>query len=174
MRAVVTCAIPFSFPDGNPVSLRIALGNDIAVDTILGWPFIYSVQGVIDAAANTFLARKLSTTFPISLRHPPSTTNPGIPTVPTQTTISHHRTIDNRPSWMSQPLPPLPLPQTPSPPPTSNIPIASPHTAPPTDKATEQRPADELPTIDPNFRQFVSAYHTASGNITAQDFQQAP
>ena len=107
LSAVITYSLPYTFPDGGSVKLRIALGKDVTVPTILGWPFISCVHGLIDAAANSFLARKLDTSFPIIMENPsthtpPTTASPN-PTTPT-TNINRPK-IDNRPAWLAQTTP---------------------------------------------------------------------
>ena len=103
LRAVVTYILPHSLPDGSPINLSIALGDDVAVDTIVGWPFCHAVHGLIDCLSNTFLARRLDTTFPISLQ-PPSSSNPppSLHTTTATTPAPHRPNIDNRPAWIAR------------------------------------------------------------------------
>ena len=112
LRAVVTYILPYAFSDGSPVHLAIALGDDVSVDTIVGWPFCHAVHGVIDCLSNIFYARLLETEFPIVLRPPSASTGPTAATTSASTQFPRTNPrpkIDNRPAWMTkQPLPPTP------------------------------------------------------------------
>lgn len=112
LRAVVSYFVPYIGTDGSTVSIRIALGDTVSVNTILGWPFIYGVQGLIDSLSSTFVARHLDNlSFPITLREPAYD-----PTPPTTLVATSNRlTIDNRPAWQSR-LAPIPTPPTAQPP----------------------------------------------------------
>ena len=119
LRAVIIYKLPFTFPDGRPVTLNIALGDNMAVHTILGWPFITSVRGLIDSSNMTFSAQNLNTTFPIIMQNPSTTAQPTpLKPPPVYTTTPNRPSIDNRPAWLAaaeattSPPPPPPKPPT--------------------------------------------------------------
>jgi hypothetical protein len=120
LRAVITYHLPYTFVDGSPVKLSIALGTDVSVNTILGWPFTTSVRGLIDCGSHTFLARDLdNTTFDITPAVPLLTDS--VPTHTTRASVKPQqpRGIDNRPAWLTHPTV-TPLPAAPiNPPPTT-------------------------------------------------------
>ena len=148
LRAVIIYRLPYIFPDGRPVTLNIALGDNMAVHTILGWPFITSARGLIDTNSMTFTAHNINTTFPIIMQNPSAIAQPQPPKLPpVYTTTPNRPKIDNRPAWLAN------AKATPNPPP------------PPTPKPPTQPPMDPYES----YRHFVQAFHTQS-SIYNPDF----
>jgi len=170
LRAVVSYNMHYKHSDGGPCVLNIALGTDVSVDTIVGWPFIQAVDGLIDARNYTFLARELSnTSFPIlcgqpTLSHPP----PPLP---------KPRQVNNLPAWLDKPqLPPSP----PSPPLAQTTDTDTPDTDNP-DTSTASTSSDiysatfSAPTTDHQPQTPVSVMHAlASSAIPASPAKLLP
>ena len=150
LRAVVTYILPYTFSDGSPVHLSIALGDDIAVNTILGWPFCHAVHGLLDCRSSTFLARQLNATFPVHLRPPSNPQPPPSAAVDPQHSLltepkpTPRPTIDNRPAWLSRKK--------------VHFPDSDLHTL--------------AQTADPSLPALTSTFHHL--NSLTQDFQSAP
>lgn len=158
LRAVITYHLPYTFVDGSPVKLSIALGTEVSVNTIVGWPFVASVRGLIDCGSNTFLARDLgNTSFSITPAVPLLTDS-----IPTHTTLPSRR-IDNRPAWQSHPPTPHPLPTLPPPPPPQPTTGPPPPPIPPPTTATLHAAASAAPE---SLQWFLSQHQ--------QDFCDAP
>eukprot|EP00957_Ditylum_brightwellii_P002364 181208-Ditylum_brightwellii.AAC.1 len=49
--------------DGNPTLLKIAIGNNVAVNVILGYPFIESTKMMIDVTDNIAESKELNAIF---------------------------------------------------------------------------------------------------------------
>ena len=144
LRAVITYTMPYTFSDGSPVLLKIALGDDVSVNTIVGWPFCSAVSGLIDCHSNTFLARNLETTFPIHLRTPNNLDGTNAFPIPAPTR-NPRPNIDNRPAWMSR-----------SARQTNTTELATTHSE--TNQSQTQKPEPEwFPSVD-----FHQAFHQAA------------
>jgi hypothetical protein len=65
LTAVVRYHLPYSDPDSNSVALCIALGNDVSVNTILGWAAIEDLGIELRISGKTFYSTTLNCYFPL-------------------------------------------------------------------------------------------------------------
>eukprot|EP00957_Ditylum_brightwellii_P130124 9925320-Ditylum_brightwellii.AAC.2 len=63
LPTVFKLRMPYKTLDGNPTLLKIAIGNNIAVNIILGYLFIKSIKMTIDVADNIAESKELNAIF---------------------------------------------------------------------------------------------------------------
>ena len=66
LTAVIRYYTPYTDLSGSPVTMAFALGTDVTVNTIFGFPMLCDLDSVISLRANTLHSRSLGVDFPIS------------------------------------------------------------------------------------------------------------
>jgi hypothetical protein len=66
LTAVIRYYTPYVDTSGSPITISIALGNDVTVNTIFGLPMLCDLDSVISLRANSMHSRTLSRDFPIT------------------------------------------------------------------------------------------------------------
>lgn len=158
LNAVITYRTAYTLPNGEPMLLKFALGDDVAVNSIMGLPTMRGLLMLVDIPNENIFSRSLHRSFPLEFITPrcgvpkpaPSIASLGRQVAPQPSLVTaasnvvHRADIDNRPAWQTRAAVAPALPPLPSAPPlVEPVIVGSPPAPSPTATAS---PTDDLPS----------------------------